>query len=167
MAEIEAGTAGGVVMDTLAILTRDNEQHVSRQTIIAVAGWLRVWWRASRAVAAHPQVYDDKKGWIVNPEMKTLERAEKALAAKKYRDINTDGAVEELEKNATEEPINIEQTGGRGPQTDVTDPADLPGRGVSPPPVDRGPAVVLCNERAVPRKGRKPGVSKIPAHLRT
>jgi len=149
----------------VTILVRDNPAR-ERGQMIWIADQLLSWYRASVDVRTYGATRDGKP----NPSAKAARDAAAILWGKAYKLVVKDGAIEYLEeetRNGTEEPINTETTGRRGPSPDAADPVDLPGGGVIPAAVDRGPAVVLRNVGGVSRKGRKPGVSKIPAHLRS
>ena len=149
----------------VAELVEDN-RNTQRGRLLHVADVLLTWWRASIDVRCNGAVKDGKP----NPSVKVSKDAAALLWGKTMTGVIKEGAIKYLEeetKNGTEEPINTETTGGRRAQTDHDDPVDLPGRGVSPAAVDRGSAVVLRDVGGIPRKGRRPGVSKIPAHLRS
>ena len=149
----------------VSILVRDNPAR-ERGQMIWIADQLLSWYRASVDVRTYGATRDGKP----NPSVKAARDAAAILWGKAYKLVVKDGAIEYMEeetRNGTEEPINTETTGGRRAQTDDADPSDLPRRGVSPAAVDRGSAVVLRDIGSVPRKGRRPGVSKIPAHLRS
>jgi len=146
-------------------LVEDN-RNTARGRLLHVADVLLTWWRAAIDVRTYGAVKDGKP----NPSVKVRNDAAALLWGKSMTSVAKEGAIKYLEeetRNGTEEPINSETTGGRRAQTDDADPSDLPGRGVGSAAVDCGSAMVLRDVGCVSRKGRRPGVSKIPAHLRS
>jgi hypothetical protein len=152
-------------MDTSPIvdaLQADNPLH-PRDLLIYLADQLAVWWVARADVRARGQITQDGKP---NPSMKIVRETAGVIWSKRHEGIIKDGAIKYLEENhGVAKRDGEEASGGGGSPPVESDPPDLCTGGVEEA-MDRGVAVVRGDLGTVPRKGRKPGVSKLPAHLR-
>lgn len=145
----------------VAILCRDNPAR-ERGQMIWVADQLLTWYRASVDVRTYGATKDGKP----NPSAKAARDAAAILWGKTYKQVIKDSAIEYLEENHGVTEQNDQATHGRErSQTGDVDPSDIHVGGVAPP-VDSGTTVVRGDVGTIPRKGRKPGSSKLPAHLR-
>ena len=144
------------------LLQRDNPAR-TRGILIYVADQLCSWWGARLDVAARGQIGPDGKP---NPSVKIMREAAAVLWGKQYQQISKESAVQYLEENHGVEKQNDQAASSREwTQARNDDSLDLHSGGVKAP-VDSGVGVVLHDVGSVPRKGRKPGVSKLPPHLR-
>jgi hypothetical protein len=141
------------------IVASDN--HVTAATVVLIADHLVTWWRATRHLHASGEVVGGK----VSPWVRIKRDAAAVLWDRRARYV-LDRAIKYLEENhGVAKRDGEEASGGGGSPPVESDPPDLCTGGVEEA-VDRGAAVVRGDLGTVPRKGRKPGVSKLPAHLR-
>ena len=145
-------------------LVEDN-RNTMRGRLIHVAEVLLTWWRASIDVRCNGAVKDGKP----NPSVKVSKDAAALLWGKGMTSVAKEGAIKYLEeetKNGTEEARSLDEGSGARASGNAVHSPDLRDRGVEET-VESESCVVVRDVSRLSRKGRKPGVSGIPAHLRS